>query len=253
MKSEYRFIGIRQGKVLLTLAGRLPSFSACSEWVKPGGEMFTFDGYKACEVDDKAETSAGYVWCDIRSSVLRVGEEEWSRVAKGAELLNWSVENHYCSRCGARMQRETEISLKCTGCKREIWPQLSPCIIVLVTRGKSALLVHSRNFRRPFYGLVAGFVETGETLEQCVHREVFEETGLRISNLQYRESQTWPFPSQLMIGFTAEYLSGEICFRDHELTDGRFFGIDELPALPPPPSIARRLIDNWLTKVRDKN
>ena len=146
------------------------------------------------------------------------------------------------------MRRQSEISLICTGCGTELWPQLSPCVMVLVRKGDEALLVHAANFRRPFFGLVAGFVETGETLEECVRREVAEETGLQIENIRYAASQSWPFPAQLMIGFTADYAGGEVRFADGELTAGGFFSRDKLPMIPPPPSLARKLIDSWLTE-----
>ena len=118
-------------------------------------------------------------------------------------------------------------------------------MVVLVIRGREALLVHAASFRRPFYALVAGFVETGETLEQCVAREVREETTLEIDDIRYRGSQSWPFPSQLMLGFTARYRSGDLAFADGELTAGAFFSRDSLPMLPTPPSLSRALIDAW--------
>ena len=173
---------------------------------------------------------------------------DWIAVAKGAELLNWAVSTRFCSVCGQPMERASEISMRCCGCGREVWPQLSPCIMVLITRGNEALLVHAATFRGPFFGLVAGFVETGETLEECVVREVKEETGLQIKNLRYCKSQSWPFPAQLMIGFRAEYAGGELRFADGELTAGGFFSRDNLPQIPSGPSLARQLIEDWLAE-----
>ena len=108
------------------------------------------------------------------------------------------------------------------------------------------MLVHARNFRGTFYGLVAGFLEPGETLEQCVEREVREETGLKICNIRYFDSQPWPYPSGLMVGFTADYAGGNIKLQDEELSAGAFYHRDHLPELPQKLSIARRLIDHWL-------
>ena len=119
-------------------------------------------------------------------------------------------------------------------------------IIVLVNRGDDLLLVHANNFKYEFYGLVAGFVETGETLEEAVIREVKEETGLKIKNIRYYSSQPWPYPSGLMVGFYAEYESGEITLQRSELRNGGWFNKNSLPRIPEKLSIARQLIDNWL-------
>ena len=150
------------------------------------------------------------------------------------------------------MHWHTAISRRCESCGQEIWPQLNTAIIVLVHKGDEALLVKARSFRRDFFGLVAGFVETGESLEECVAREVREETSLVISNIRYFSSQPWPYPLGLMIGFHADYVSGEVTFADGELKDGGFFSRDSLPmredgtlAIPGPESMARRLIDDW--------
>ena len=118
---------------------------------------------------------------------------------------------------------------------------------MLVRKGEDeVLLVHARNFRGTFYGLVAGFLEPGETLEQCVEREVREETGLSIRNITYFDSQPWPYPSGLMVGFFADYADGTIKLQDDELSAGAFYHRDHLPELPQKLSIARRLIDRWL-------
>ena len=118
--------------------------------------------------------------------------------------------------------------------------------MVLVTKGEEALLVHAANFKRPFHALVAGFVEAGETLEECVAREVREETTLEIEDIRYFGSQSWPFPHQLMLGFTARWREGEVRFADGELTSGGFFRRDALPDLPTPPSLSRAIIDAWI-------
>lgn len=244
---HHTIIALRGDKVLLTAAGQLPdSHSVPNAIFMPDAEYFNFDGYRAGRVADTCTLPHNMVWADLRSSVLSLGEQKWLAVAKGAELLNWANNTRHCGCCGAKMHRESEISLKCTSCGREVWPQLSPCIMVLVLKEDKALLVHARTFSRPFFGLVAGFVETGESLEQCVRREVAEETGLRISDIRYRASQSWPFPAQLMIGFTARYAGGNLSFPDGELSAGDFFSLDALPQLPPPPSLARKLIDSWL-------
>ena len=135
---------------------------------------------------------------------------------------------------------------KCPDCGNEMFPTVSPAILVLIRKGEEILLVHARNFRGAFHGLVAGFLETGETLEQCVEREVREETGLTIRDITYFGNQPWPYPSNLMIGFIADYVSGEIKLQEEELSSGSFFSKDNLPEIPRKLSLARKMIDWWL-------
>lgn len=210
------------------------------------------DGKIGLHGNDFATNEAEAEWMDLRSSWVRLGEQKWQKAAKAQELYNFRDTNRFCSLCGSRMSVASEISLKCECCGREIWPSLSPAIVVLVTRddGKEALLVHAANFKlKDMYALVAGFVETGETLEECVAREIREETSLEVSDIRYFGSQSWPFPSQMMIGFTAKYQSGELTAADGELTSLGWFTRENLPELPSPPSLSRRIIDNW---IRDR-
>jgi NTP pyrophosphohydrolases containing a Zn-finger, probably nucleic-acid-binding len=191
----------------------------------------------------------------LRDASRLLSEEDYQRAGKAWELLYWSEHTRFCGCCGAPMRWNTAISRRCEGCGQEIWPQLNTAIIVLVHRNDEALLVKAKSFRRDFFGLVAGFVETGESLEECVAREVREETSLVINHIRYFGSQPWPYPLGLMIGFHADYVSGEVTFSDGELKDGRFFRKDELPrhadgtlAIPGPESMARKLIDDWREK-----
>ena len=123
---------------------------------------------------------------------------------------------------------------------------MATAVIVRISRGDEILLVHAKNFATNFYGLVAGFVETGETLEEAVRREVREETQLEITNLRYFASQPWPYPCGLMVGFTAEYVSGDMHLQRSELSSGGWFNANNLPTIPEKLSIARLLIDDWL-------
>lgn len=172
--------------------------------------------------------------------------DQWKAEAREAELTHFRNTHRFCGICGTPTESASSISVRCPSCGTETFPALSPAVLVLVSRGDQALLVHARNFSRPMFGLVAGFVETGETLEECVAREVREETTLTVGNIRYFASQSWPFPSQLMIAFTADWLEGEISFADGELTDGGWFTADNLPLLPTMPSLARQLIDYWV-------
>ena len=188
----------------------------------------------------------GYEWAGLRESYHLLPEALYLQAGKASEILYFDTHHRHCGLCGAPMRWNTPISKCCTACGEEIWPQLSTAIIVLVHRGDEALLVRAKNFRRNYYGLVAGFVETGESLEECVQREVYEETGITINNIRYHGSQPWPYPMGLMVGFHADYLEGDVSLLDGELSEAAFFSRDQLPPIPEKLSMARRLIDSWI-------
>lgn len=203
----------------------------------PNARSFAIDA--PCAAD-------GFQMVPLRSSFYQLPPEDYALAGKFRELLHWHQATQFCGTCGSPMQFHTEISKRCTACGREIWPQVSTAVIVRITRGDEVLLVKGRHFKRDFYGLVAGFVETGESLEEAVRREVKEETGLTIQNLRYFSSQPWPYPCGLMVGFAAEYDGGDLRLQEEELSDGGWFHRDHLPPLPDQMSIARRLIDDWI-------
>lgn len=192
-------------------------------------------------------TQHSYEMCPLRQSYYKLAYPLYLKAGKCAELLYWDRNTKFCGVCGGQMHFHTDISKRCEMCGKEVWPQLATAVIVLIHRGKDEiLLARGRNFRSDFYGLIAGFVETGETLEEAVKREVMEETGLTIKNIRYFDSQPWPYPSGLMVGFTADYESGELHVQREELQKAGWFKRTNLPKLPEKLSIARRLIDNWL-------
>lgn len=207
----------------------------------------------AYSLNTPPEDMKGLVTVGLRESWALLPREFYNAAGKAAELLYWDSNTRYCGVCGAPMKRTTVISKQCTHCGKEIWPQVSPAIIVRIRRGDEILLVHAKNFRRSeMYGLVAGFVETGETLEECVRREVHEEVGLEIKNIRYFGSQPWPYPSGIMIGFTADYESGELRLQEEELSNAQWFDRHHLPPIPDKMSIARKLIDNYIEEKRDQ-
>lgn len=215
-------------------------------------EILLRDGKVALSGNDFAKSEADAEWVELRASWRRLGDAKWQLAARAQELDNFRHLHRYCGVCGGDMEDATAISRKCTRCGREIWPALSPAMVVLVTRndGEEALLVHAANFRHAdVHALVAGFVETGETLEECVAREVREETSIEVTDIRYVGSQSWPFPGQLMTGFTARYKSGELRLADGELTSGDWFTRKNHPPLPSPPSLSRRIIDLWLERA----
>lgn len=202
---------------------------------------------RAYRVDAPVTDNPKYEMCGLRQSYYKLSPELYLKAGKCEELLYWDQNTKFCGVCGAPMKMHTDISKRCTECGKEVWPSLATAIIVLIHRGPDeVLLVHAKNFKSDFMGLVAGFVETGETLEEAVHREVMEETGLTITNLRYFGSQPWPYPSGLMVGFEADYVCGAIKLQTSELARGAWFHRDHLPTIPEKLSIARRLIDHWL-------
>lgn len=202
---------------------------------------------KTVRVDNPITDLPGHEMCPLRQSYYKLPAELYQKAGKCHEILYWDLNTKFCGVCGAPMKQETDISKRCTGCGKEVWPQLATAIIVLIHKGKDeVLLVRGQNFRRKFHGLVAGFVETGESLEEAVKREVKEEVGLEIDNIRYFSSQPWPYPCGLMVGFNADYVSGEIKLQREEIAEGGWFHRDHLPEIPEKLSIARRLIDAWL-------
>ena len=195
--------------------------------------------------------------CGLRASYHLLPRQLYLIAGKCQEILYWDANTKFCGVCGAPMKLHTNISKRCTECGKEVWPQLATAVIVLIQRKASdgnpqhneVLLVHANNFRSNYYGLVAGFVETGETLEEAVEREVAEEVGLKIQNLRYFGSQPWPYPCGLMVGFYADYAGGDIHLQRSELGSGGWFTRDKLPQIPDKMSIARKLIDNWLDNL----
>lgn len=220
------------------------------EWT-PVQELSTLEG-KPCmaySLTTPPNDLDGYVTIGLRESWNVLPRPFYNMASKASELLYWDTNTHYCGVCGAPMKRVTSISKQCTHCGKEVWPQVSPAIIVRIRRGDKILLVHAKNFRRSeMYGLVAGFVETGETLEDCAVREVKEEVGLQINNIRYFGSQPWPYPCGIMIGFTADYVSGDLRLQEEELNNAGWFDRQHLPPIPDKMSIARRLIDDYIAE-----
>ena len=201
---------------------------------------------KTFRIDNPIADSERYEMCGLRKSFYKLSRPLYLKAGKCQELLYWDQNTKYCGVCGAPMRMDTDISKKCTECGKEIWPQLATAVIVLIHRDDEVLLVRAKNFRTDFYGLVAGFVETGETLEEAVAREALEETGVTITNIRYFGSQPWPYPCGLMVGFHADYVSGEIHLQRSEIAKGGWFRRDNLPQIPEKLSIARMLLDDWL-------
>ena len=205
---------------------------------------------KTIVVDAPPTSYPQYEMHSLRESFHLISRALYLKAGKCQEINYWDSQTKFCGICGAPMKLHTDISKRCTECGKEIWPLLATAVIVLIHKHDTdeILLLRAKNFRGDHYGLVAGFVETGETLEEAVHREVMEETGLTITNLRYFDSQPWPYPCGLMVGFTADYVSGEIHIQEEEIRNAGWFRRDNMPNIPDKMSIARRLIDTYLSE-----
>jgi len=169
-------------------------------------------------------------------------------VSSGIQILDFILENQFCGSCGSGMKSlgVDDRGLHCSRCELIVYPQISPCIIVLVTNGDKILLANSLKFPTNIYSVLAGFIEAGESAEHACHREVFEEVGIRIKNIKFQGTQSWPFKNSLMIGFRAEYAGGTIRVDNQEIIAADWFSIKTLPELPTIPSISRGLIDSYV-------
>ena len=198
----------------------------------------------AAEAEAESEEPEGWGWIGLRNLFGAIDDDLFSLAGRAAQLLEWERTHQFCGACGSRMQpHAVERALECPQCRLIAYPRISPAIMALVRDGDRLLLGRSRHFRRGSFSVLAGFLEPGETLEQCVAREVREEVGVEVKNVRYFASQPWPFPHQMMIAFFSDYAGGELRVDPVELEDARWFDIQNLPPIPGKISLARRLID----------
>jgi NAD+ diphosphatase len=201
----------------------------------------------AVHLADEPAEPEGVVFKDLRSVLLTMDESITGVAGLAFQIVHWDRTHRFCGQCGQLMApMPEERARKCAGCDLIFFPRLSPVIIVRICRGQQLLLARSPHTPPGMYSVLAGFVEPGETLEEAVAREVREEVGISLRNIRYFGSQPWPFPHSLMIGFTAEHAGGEIRIDGKEIEDANWYSVDRLPMLPPPISIARRLVDDFL-------
>lgn len=181
----------------------------------------------------------------IRQAYETLNQETlFALVSRAKQLLHWDISSQFCGHCGQKTQTSDKERAKvCPQCHTLIYPQISPVMLALIWRHNEILLARSPNFLPGIYSILAGFVEPGETVEQAVTREVYEEVRITIKNMRYVSSQPWPFVSNLMLGFTAEYDQGEILIDPTEIEDAQWFSIDKLPPLPRTMSLSRKMID----------
>ena len=184
---------------------------------------------------------------DLRRAFTAMDAELFKLISRSIELSAWLNESSYCSVCGQSTTfNEKEMAFACSCSNKIFYPTISPCIITLITDEDKVLLGRAKFFPEGLYSTLAGFIEAGESAEDALHREIDEEVGIRVNNITYYSSQSWPFPSQLMLGFYCQYVSGEIKINQDELEDAQWFHIDNLPLIPPTSSISGMLIHSYI-------
>jgi len=198
----------------------------------------------SAEVPEDVKPPGNMEFYTLRQLFYRM-ENDWFLAAGYAfQIAQFDRTHRYCGRCGNKTEDlETERAKKCPGCGLINYPRVSPSMIVAVIKEDKILLARSTRFKGGFYSVLAGFVEPGETLEECVKREVKEEVGIDVKNIRYFGSQPWPFPHSLMVGFIADYDKGEIVIDPEEIVEAGWYSAAGLPEIPGKISIARRLID----------
>jgi NAD+ diphosphatase len=203
----------------------------------------------AVDLPASAEAPVGAHFIGLREAFMSLDRRELSVALTAYPLLHFESTHRFCGACGAATRdTEGERAKTCPACGHTCYPRVTPAAIVLVHDGPRVLLTRGKRMPRgvPWYALVAGFLETGETLEQCVAREVREETGVEVDLIEYQGSQPWPFPHQIMVGFRARYVRGDVVIDEGELEDARWFERAHMPPLPPIGSIATAMIDAWV-------
>lgn len=203
------------------------------------------------ELSEPSDVGLGE-YTDLRFLLGRVDDSLFDMAGRAFQIALFYKTHQYCGQCGEKMQPiNWEIAMKCYHCQHRCYPRVSPCIIVGIRKENKILLaLHQRHKKnnRPVFTVLAGFVDAGETLENCVEREVYEESNIKVKNIEYVTSQPWPFPHSLMMGFLAEYDSGEIKIDKRELCSAAWYDVDNLPDLPNPGTLARKLIDKMVTQ-----
>lgn len=208
-------------------------------------DLFEESEFGICtlNVSTKDSLPDGYTTKTIRQFFNESDEPTVFRVSRAKAIANWRQSTQFCCTCGTKLIESKEFTARqCPQCGKIHFPRIEPCVIVLVSRGDKILLARHVQRNQDIYACIAGFIEGGESAEHAVQRELQEEIGITVKNIRYRGSQSWPFPDQLMLGFTAEYESGEICLQKDEIADAQWFSRDNCPASPQPGSIAYKLI-----------
>lgn len=203
----------------------------------------------AVEIPSSTLGSKDLKYTSLYGLLGQVSDNIFSTYGRAFQFLNWRKDHQFCGRCGSRTELADEgLAMQCSSCALSNYPRISPCVIFLITRGNEILLATAKGRRNSFYSNLAGFIEAGETAEETIHREAFEEVGITLKNICYFGSQSWPFPGQLMLAYTAEYDANEINIDPREIEHAAWFKADSMPTVPPLSSISGQLIASFLNR-----
>ena len=254
MEKIYVFL-FRNQTLLVKLAGesiRIPTFQDIKEIgieLKRKhylGELDQTSCY-AVEIETDIQLPDTFAFWGLRQILGQVDDSFFQVAGRGYQIIHWDRTSRFCGSCGSLNQDKLDERAKqCPSCSFITYPRISPAVIVAVIKDNQILLARNKKFANHIFSVISGFVEPGETLEECVRREIKEEVGIEVKNIRYFGSQPWPFPDSLMIGFTAEYARGELITDNEEIVEAKWFTVDKLPHLSPKSTIARELID-WYT------
>ena len=254
--NESHWIVVRAGHVMVEAGAEALPFGPQPPAGGSSDRHFlgTLDGHGvwAIDFDESEEPPDWHELVHLRGLYGRLPEEQWVVAGRAEQIIQWDRTHRYCGRCGTETRHHTkDRARECPRCSQLAFPRLAPAVIMLIERDDEILLAHGRQFPRPFFSTLAGFVEAGESLEQTVHREVKEEVDIDVTDVSYFGSQPWPFPHSLMIGFTAKYAGGDIVIQEEEIVEAGWFRADNLPPYPTGRmSIAGWLIEDWLARTR---
>lgn len=202
--------------------------------------------YCAAILKENASVQGEFLEMNLREYFATHNEEAIHLSSRAKGISQWRHSTRFCSFCASPLDDDKELSaLYCPSCKKQIFPRIEPATITLVTRGEEILLARHATRIQNLWACLSGFIEIGETAEQCVKREIEEEVGIKVKNVTYRASQSWVFPDQLMFAFTAEYESGEIKEQESEIAEAKWFHRTALPEIPPKGSVAYNLITTY--------
>jgi NAD+ diphosphatase len=239
------------GSDLWMIDGSIPCGTA-EQWSLPQDRAIEIARYNGLPVYwlNEADVEVTLEMDSLRQ-LISGNEALFLAASKAVQLGHMTQTQRFCSHCGGRTHlNHRETAMQCQDCRTLHYPRIFPCIIVAVRHHDKILLAQHPRHRNGMYTVIAGFVEVGETLEQCVAREVKEETGIDVTHIRYFGSQPWAFPSSMMVAFLAEYQSGKIAPDYSELSDAAWFNVDEMPPVAPPGTIARALIDQTVNEIK---
>ena len=249
--ADEKFLCTREGAIALFAESELRELSVDLE------SRFLLqqkNEYELHVVSTELTEVEGFQWLGLRSFLESIPESEFQTAGRALQILRWHFDHQFCGRCGKpTVQHTHDLAKSCITCGIDFYPRLSPCIITLITRGDECLLAWHTRSKIEKYSCLAGFIEVGESPEQTLAREVMEEVGLRVKNIRYVESQPWPFPGQLMLGYIADYDGGEITIDQNEIRAAHWFRFDQLPIVPPVTTISGRLINTFVQARQNDN